>query len=488
MQAAGPALGCDSGGLLFFKTKGSIASMPVTPCKEILWQAFALLLLIAPALVLAQQAPEGWNLVWADEFEGPEIDSSKWTHEVNAWGGGNNELQFYTARPENSFIEDGRLVIRAKKETYTAVDPSDGQTKTRNYTSARLNSRNKGDWLYGRFEIRAKVPGRQGLWPAIWMLPTDWAYGGWAASGEIDIMEHRGDQPQRLYNTIHFGAEWPDNVYEGTSNDLVDLTQDFHIYALEWEETEMRWYFDGELAHQTNSWFSENGAYPAPFDRRFHLLLNVAVGGDFLPDPPPSADYFPRQMEVDYVRVFERDNGPLPEQTPWNGQPATIPGRIEGELYDQGGQGVAYSDSDAENVGQSGFRPDEGVDIGDSNDTDDGLSVGWFESAEWMEYTVEAETAGTYAFAIRHASPQTDLSVRLEFFRNDELFGTLARDLSSTGGWVAWATSDVGEIALEEGGYIIRVTTIGSESFNFNYLDVTRQVSIESDAWFLTGN
>ena len=119
----------------------------------------------------------GWELVWQEEFNGNSIDPTKWEHEVNANGGGNNELQYYTARSENSYISDSVLVIKAIKETYTSTEG------TREYTSARLRTQNKGDWLYGRFDIRAKLPQGQGLWPAIWMLPTDWEYGGWAASG-----------------------------------------------------------------------------------------------------------------------------------------------------------------------------------------------------------------------------------------------------------------------------------------------------------------
>ena len=121
----------------------------------------------------ASAESRAWKLVWSDEFAGPEIDLSKWEFEVNANGGGNNELQYYTDRRENARIEDGRLVIEARKESFT------GPAGTREYTSARLRTQNKGDWKFGRFEIRAKLPRTQGLWPAIWMLPTDWKYGGW---------------------------------------------------------------------------------------------------------------------------------------------------------------------------------------------------------------------------------------------------------------------------------------------------------------------
>ena len=140
---------------------------------------------------------EGWNLVWRDEFDGSSIDSSKWEHEVNAWGGGNNELQYYTASSANSRVIDGKLIIEARAGSYT------GDEGTRDYTSARLRTLNKGDWLYGRVEGRIKLPTGQGLWPAFWMLPTDWVYGGWAASGEIDIMELVGHEPSTVHGTLH---------------------------------------------------------------------------------------------------------------------------------------------------------------------------------------------------------------------------------------------------------------------------------------------
>ncbi len=243
----------------------------------------------------------GWNLVWSDEFNGPNIDLTKWEHEVNGEGGGNNELQYYTDREINSLIDDGKLVIRALKETYT------GDDGTREYTSARLRTKYKGDWKYGRFEISAKLPIGQGLWPAIWMLPTDWVYGGWAASGEIDIMELLGNEPTKVYGTLHYGGEWPKNKQSGYFYSLSSgsFTSAFHTFALEWEEKEFRWYVDDILYQTQNNWYSDNGDYPAPFNKRFHLLLNVAVGGNW-PGNPDNTTTFPQTMIVDYVRVYTK--------------------------------------------------------------------------------------------------------------------------------------------------------------------------------------
>ena len=243
----------------------------------------------------------GWELVWNDEFDGNEIDPAKWEHEVNGEGGGNNELQYYTDRQLNSLIDNGKLAIRALKETYTGPDG------TREYTSARLRTKNKGDWKYGRFEIKAKLPFGQGLWPAIWMLPTDWVYGGWAASGEIDIMELLGQDTKKVYGTLHYGGEWPNNVHTGDSYTLMlgSFSSEYHTFTIEWEENEIRWYVDGKLYSTQSSWYSSNAPYPAPFNQRFHIILNVAVGGNW-PGNPDSTTTFPQTMLVDYVRVYRK--------------------------------------------------------------------------------------------------------------------------------------------------------------------------------------
>ncbi|MBN2414558.1 glycoside hydrolase family 16 protein [bacterium] len=247
------------------------------------------------------EAPPGYRLFWNDEFTGSSINPEKWEHEVNAQGGGNNELQYYTARPENSRVEDGYLIITARSEVYTAAEG------TREYTSARLRTRYKGDWTYGRFDIRARMPRGQGLWPAIWMLPSDWVYGGWAASGEIDIMELLGHEPAKVHGTIHYGGAYPANTQSGGSYIWPEpLSDDFHTYSIEWDTTSIRWYIDGINYYNRTSWYSSGGPYPAPFDQRFHLLLNVAVGGNW-PGSPDETTVFPQEMTVDWVRVFQKD-------------------------------------------------------------------------------------------------------------------------------------------------------------------------------------
>ena len=230
--------------------------------------------------------PAGYKLVWHDEFNSPNLDTSKWNYEVNGNGGGNNELQYYTNFAENCFIKDSCLVIQALQKNYLGKD----------YTSARLNSNNKGDWTYGRFEIRAKLPYGQGLWPAIWMLPTDWVYGGWPASGEIDIMEELGQQANKVYGTIHYGDP---HQQQGGSYTLPNgyFLSKFHVFACEWDSTSISFFVDN------TKYFTAN--ITKPFDQRFHFVLNVAVGGNW-PGNPDYTTTFPQQMVIDYVRVFQK--------------------------------------------------------------------------------------------------------------------------------------------------------------------------------------
>jgi len=257
------------------------------------------LLTLFSAIAFAQ--PEGWKLVWSDEFNGKDIDFSKWAVEENGHGGGNGELQYYVDRPENLRIEDGHLVIEAHKQKYNAAGVE------KDYTSGRLRTKRRASWLYGRFEIRAKLPTGRGIWPAIWMLPEKEDYGGWAASGEIDIMEMVGHEPAKVHGTLHHGAEWPKNVHTGAPFELKQGTfaDDFHVFAIEWEKGAIRWYVDGALYQTQTKWSSPGGAFPAPFDQPFHLILNVAVGGAW-PGPPDDKTVFPQRMTIDWVRVYQR--------------------------------------------------------------------------------------------------------------------------------------------------------------------------------------
>jgi len=285
---------------------------------------------------IPQTPSADWTLAWEDQFEGDKINSQNWGLEYNCWGGGNFEQQCYTKRARNAFVKDGLLHIVAHKETFSGPANPEGKSGPKAklpFTSARLTSLNKRDHKYGRFEIRAKLPSGQGAWPAIWMLPSDKKYGMWAASGEIDIMEAvnlkaqsdahgatQGDLENRIHGTLHYGSYWPDNMLAGQAVSLpdnVNPADDFHTYALEWEEGEMRWYVDNiHYATQTqDGWYSQynkNGELvtaegDAPFDVKFHLLLNLAVGGSWAANANEKGidkSDFPKTMLVDYVKVY----------------------------------------------------------------------------------------------------------------------------------------------------------------------------------------
>jgi beta-glucanase (GH16 family) len=243
------------------------------------------------------------TLVWSDEFDATQLDPEVWFFEsgdgsqygIPGWG--NNELQWYL---ENSAeLRDGMLVITARQESAGG----------KNYTSARINTRDRFAFRYGRIEARIRFPEGQGIWPAFWMLPQDDVYGTWAASGEIDIVEAvnlGGTGGNSVFGTIHYGGEFPANQ-SSSNNYLVptSATTEFHTYALEWDSAvpEMRWYVDDVLFSTQNSWSSTGAPYPAPFNENFYILLNVAVGGNF-PGAPNSSTVFPVEMEVDYVRVY----------------------------------------------------------------------------------------------------------------------------------------------------------------------------------------
>ncbi len=241
------------------------------------------------------------TLVWSDEFDGTALDPEVWFFEegdgsqygIPGWG--NNELQYYL--PDNARLEGGSLIIEAKQEAVGAF----------NYTSARINTRDRVAVRYGRIEARMKLPGGQGLWPAFWMLAQDSPYGGWAASGEIDIMEAvnlGGTGGNKVLGTIHYGGEFPANEFSGEQYVVpTDAQTEFHVYAIEWDVNEIRWYVDDVLYGMRNNWSSTGGPFPAPFDQNFYILFNVAVGGN-LPGAPNTGTVFPVSMEVDWVRVY----------------------------------------------------------------------------------------------------------------------------------------------------------------------------------------
>lgn len=236
------------------------------------------------------------KLVWSDEFNYKGLpDNRRWSYDTGGHGWGNNELQYYTAkRASNAKVTNGRLIITAKKEAY----------KNAKYTSARLVTKHKGDWKYGRIEVRAKLPKGRGIWPAIWMLSTDWKYGGWPESGEIDIMENVGYMPDSVFASIHTQA-YNHAAGNGKTKGLLSktLSTSFHVYAIEWNADAIDFYMDGKKFHSFKNEKTGNAAWP--FDQMFHLILNVAVGGNWGGKEGVDEKIFPQTMEVDYVRVYQ---------------------------------------------------------------------------------------------------------------------------------------------------------------------------------------
>lgn len=274
-------------------------------------------------LVFANAGPawsQDWQLVWSDEFDtGFQPDQSKWSYEVGGGGWGNQELQYYTnARPQNARIQDGNLVIEAIYENFS------GST----FTSARLRTRDKGDWLYGRVEVRARLPEGLGTWPAIWMLATDSDYGdgGWPDTGEIDIMEGVGHEPDRTHSAVHVAAlnhQLNNNPSATFIN--ADSRTDFAVYAMDWTPTTITTYVDGEVnlvyERGNNDWERW------PFDRPFHLILNLAVGGTWGGVQGVNTSDYPTLFEIDYVRVYEDAAGaPIVSVETAGGQTQLDPG------------------------------------------------------------------------------------------------------------------------------------------------------------------
>lgn len=243
--------------------------------------------------------PEGWQLVWADEFNYSGLpDSTSWDYDIGGHGWGNNEKQFYTeARTENARVENGILTIEARKE----------RSDTNQFTSVRLVTRGKKEWLYGRFEIRAKLPKGIGTWPAIWMLPVKQNYGDsyWPHNGEIDIMEHVGFNQGFIHASTHtikyyhgIGTQRTDTIFSK------DVSESFHNYSMEWGPDTIQVFFDDRLYFTSTN--DHTGWEAWPFDKPFYLIMNIAVGGNWGGIMGVDESIWPQKMEVDYVRVFSK--------------------------------------------------------------------------------------------------------------------------------------------------------------------------------------
>ena len=240
-----------------------------------------------------------YELVWSDEFNYTGLpDERLWGYDVGGSGWGNGESQYYTdGDADNAYVDNGYLTITAIQEDYSNSE----------YTSARLVSIGEGNWTYGKFEIKAKLPAGTGVWPAIWMLPTDWIYGGWPASGEIDIMEYVGYDVDTVYYTIHTQAyNHSIGTQVGEHASYEDVSNVFHEYQLEWLPDVLIWSIDDiEVYRYTVPEGAPLDYTTWPFNTDFHLLLNIAVGGSWGGAQGIDTDIWPQEMVIDYVRVYQ---------------------------------------------------------------------------------------------------------------------------------------------------------------------------------------
>lgn len=406
------------------------------------------------------------KLTWSDEFNGSAVDMTKWSYQTGdgcpgLCGWGNQELEYYTSNTNNVSVTGGNLVLTARNQ------PNYNNTG-RNYTSGKLVTSGKFSQKYGRYEARIKVPSAAGIWPAFWMLADNTS---WPSTGEIDILECANANPTTWLGTLHYASTSGGHQSKGaTWYTPTPLSNDFHTYAVEWTTTEIRWYVDGVLRGTTTKAAVQAGGGRWPFDdQKFYIILNLAVGGNFSGQTPISSQY-PVSMLVDYVRVYSGDPCTV-TQSPYGGTAALIPGTIEAERYDIGGEGVAYHDLTPTNEGAV-FRTDA-VDLEACTDADGGYNLSHTAVSEWTEYTVNVAANGTYDLSARVAATAAGKTFHVEM-NGVNISGSIA--VPNTGGWQNWQTVTIRNIALTAGQKVMRIVMDANE-FNLNYVSFTATAS-----------
>jgi beta-glucanase (GH16 family) len=409
--------------------------------------------------------PDGYELKWADEFEVPGAPNPEyWTHELGAGGWGNGEDQFYTDELENSRVENGHLIIEAR-QFFEGRSPG--------YTSARLVTRDKVSWKYGRMEIKAKIPDETGTWPAIWMLSQDRLHGEdlWPDNGEIDIMEHVGyevdpiflqtigvNQLQNIHGTIHT-QKWNglNNGQIGGKTYVGDASTDFHVYAINWTEDRLEWEVDGAVYFSQDKADLLAGRTPPPewevwpFSQRYYLILNIAIGGDWgghfnsniYPNDSPYGTngvdddgVWPQRMEIDYVRVY----APAAETTP-------VPGRVLATDLDDG----------------------PGVVIQQSENSEVSHNLTSIESGDFAEFVLDVPQAGQYTVSASVASESASAQFGLQAIETSSSITGV--DVPQTGGQQTWQSVEAGTLNLQQGLNTLRLSTT-TGGFNVAYLDI----------------
>lgn len=358
------------------------------------------------------KAATNWNLVWQDEFNGSGINTSDWKFETGTGsaGWGNNELEYYTNRSENARIENGNLLIEARKEAYGGMQ----------YTSARMKTQGLKEFKYGKVEARMKLPKGQGIWPAFWMLGSNINQVGWPACGEIDIMENVNNE-SAIHGTIH----WDSNghaEYGGTSASI-DVTQ-YHTYSIEWNESSIKWFVDGIQYREANIANSVNGT--DEFHKPFFVLLNLAVGGNW-PGSPNGTTQFPAKMYVDYVRVYQNGGQPTGGQPSNGGATVTIPSTTL-YLYNQGVSGLNTVSQDMQ-TGKSnvfGWQPVKAITSNQS---------------VWTAPTTSGTyKAGNWDFTLWTNNPGSASNVKVDLVKvnadgsGETVLGSKTINVASTGG------------------------------------------------------
>jgi beta-glucanase (GH16 family) len=464
--------------------------------------------------------PIEWQLAWFDEFDGNEVDRTKWNFEVGGDGWGNGEAQYYT-NGSNSSVKDGYLIIEARKENYS----------NNRYTSSRMNNGGKGSFLYGRVEVKAKLPRTGGTWPAIWTLPTDWIYGNWPDCGEIDIMEHRGNYLNYVFGTIHTGAY---NHVDGTAKSggkmFSDVVNTFHIYALEWYPDHLDWYYDDELIFTFENEYKTFAEWP--YDIKHHVMLNLAIGGGL----GGNIDYngvWPQQMIVDYVRIYDFNLGAgdtIPPTVPTNltanvsGITANLSWEIasdnnyvdrylifqNGELIDSvsgsqyeikylepltaytysvqakdfGGNysekaNITFSTEEIESLSVPGkFEAEdylymEGMQQESCTDAGGGVNLAYIDAGDWVEYSINVIQSGDYILDVRAASLNSKGKFQL---LNEDHQVLTAVETPVTGGWQTWRTTSSKSFHLNKGIQRIKIIAQAKE-FNLNWFSILDNTS-----------
>ncbi|MFT5569290.1 MAG: beta-glucanase (GH16 family) [Cyclobacteriaceae bacterium] len=469
-----------------------------------------------------------WPLSWSDEFDGTEVDRDKWNFQIGGGGWGNEESQYYTDG-DNSRIENGELIIEVRQETIGTND----------YTSSRMNTANKGDFLYGRVEVRAKLPSTGGTWPAIWTLPTDWIYGNWPDVGEIDIMEHSAHYDLNyVFATIHTKAyNHKDGTQFSGGKDFEDVVNTFHTYTLEWYPDRLDWYYDDiHVFTYDNPYLSLD---EWPFDIPHHLLVNVAIGGG-LGGEIDHDGVWPQQMVVDYVRMYDFELG-AGDTTPPS-EPSNLTGVVDGinvvldwdissddqyvEKYyifldgnvvdsvsgssyvlqclkpessvtvgvqarDFGGNTSPIISTNVTTEAITGialtnrfeaedFACVEGIETETCTDAGGGLNLAFIDAGDWVEYYIDVPERDTYYLFARVASLDSEGSFDLE----DEAGNVLASVATPlTGGWQTWRSVVSDGFTLEAGIQKIRLRMTKS-NFNINWLEFDTEVITATDDLF----